>query len=105
MKHWIFLKRLCLLMTLYVTGVIGSWAEDYTRDGIVYAIDAANSTASVKGVTDKNNITTANIRTRVLGCNVTSIGTNAFDGCSLLTKVNIPTSVTSIGSASFSDCN
>lgn len=105
MKHRIFLKRLCLFMTLGLLGVICSWAEDYTKNGIVYAIDAANSTASVKGVTNKNDITIANIRTRVLGCDVTSIGANAFDGCSLLKEVTIPTSVTSIESASFKGCS
>ena len=105
MRHRIFLKRLCLFMTLGLLGVICSWAEDYTKNGIVYAIDAANSTASVKGVTNKNDITIANIRTRVLGCDVTSIGANAFDGCSLLKEVTIPASVTSIESASFKGCS
>lgn len=105
MKHRIFLKRLCLFMTLGVLGVIYSWAEDYTKNGIVYAIDAANSTASVKGVTNKNDITIANIRTRILGCDVTSIGANAFNGCCLLKEVTIPASVTSIESGSFKGCS
>ncbi|MDR3366581.1 MAG: leucine-rich repeat protein [Prevotellaceae bacterium] len=36
---------------------------------------------------------------------VTSIGGRAFYGCSGLTSVSIPTSVTSIGSGAFSDCS
>ena len=36
---------------------------------------------------------------------VTSIGGNAFSGCSGLTNVNIPNSVTSIGGSAFSGCS
>lgn len=39
-----------------------------------------------------------------IGTGVTSIGANAFDGCSTLGGVTIPDSVTSIGASAFANC-
>ena len=45
------------------------------------------------------------IKSVTLGDSVTSIGDNAFIGCSGLTSVEIPDSVTSIGNSAFSYCS
>ena len=47
----------------------------------------------------------SSIRTVVIQNGVTSIGDNAFNGCSGLTSVTIPNSVTSIGESAFNWCS
>lgn len=95
--QWLFLL-VCFVAT------IPSWAEDYTRDGIIYDLNRAAKTATVKGLEDKS-ATSAEIRSYAAGCKVTSIGSSAFSGCSALTSINIPSFVTSIGPIAFRDCS
>ncbi len=45
------------------------------------------------------------IKTVVIGSGVTSIGDNAFSGCSGLTSIEIPSNVTSIGTRAFFGCS
>lgn len=81
-----------LLLLVCFVATLPSWAEDYTRDGIIYDINTSTNTATVKGLEDKS-ATSAKIRNRVAGCEVTSIGERAFQYCSALTSINIPSSL------------
>ena len=92
-----------LLLLVCFVGTIPSWAEYYTRDGIIYDLNRSAKTATVIGLEDKS-ATSVEIRSYAAGFKVTSIGGSAFKKCSSLTSINIPNSVTSIGENAFSYC-
>ena len=76
------------------------------QDGIIYVIMDGN--AVVRGYTNEisNNVvipTTITINGTTY--RVTSIGDNAFNNCSSLTSIIIPSSMTSIGDYAFRDCS
>ena len=95
--QWLFLL-VCFVATL------PSWAEDYTEDGIIYDLDRSFKRATVKGLEDKS-ATSAEIKSNVAGCEVTSIRRQTFYYCSSLLSINIPSSVTSIGEMAFEGCS
>ena len=85
-----------------------SFADVTNIDGINYALDNTNKTATVmKG--DYNHIKTLTIPTQVeyddTDYTVTSIGNEAFSGCSSLEVIVIQNSVTSIGDQAFYKCS
>ena len=109
MKQKLF-GRLAAAAVLLLSAATAT-AHDFEVDGIFYNIDDWNNTASVtyKGnsydtyaneysgaVTIPSEVTYEGIT-----YSVTSIGIEAFWGCSGLTSVEIPNSVTSIGDYAF----
>ena len=91
-----------LLLLVCFVATLPLWAEDYTEDGIIYDINTSTNTATVKGLKDKS-ATSAKIKNSVAGCEVTSIGNEAFYLCRSLTSINIPSSVISIDRDAFAN--
>lgn len=104
MERFIYFRRLCLTLICCLSVCLSSWADDYTKDGIIYNLNEANNTATVKAISDKS-LTSVKVRSRVAGCDVNKIGSNAFENCTALEKITIPSSVTIIDASAFAGCS
>ena len=104
----IHVKNICYLLLLFVClfDAFPLKAQVYTQTeyGIVYCIDTYDKTARVEGVKVKS-IINADIKSNVAGYEVVSIEEGAFKGCSSLTSVNIPNTITNIGASAFYGCS
>lgn len=106
MKHFPKLTLFLLALLLPAT----AYAYNFEVDGIYYNIDGNNAivthaddnweTPDYSGDVTIPETVTYNGTTY----SVTTIGIEAFSGCSGLTSVNIPNSVTSIDGYAFSGC-
>ena len=108
------MKKL-LSVFLFLTVWLSASAYDFEVDGIYYNT-IGNGQVEVTGITQygggysgsvviPSSVTYTDYYGETHTYSVTSIGNDAFYGCSGLTTVTIPNSVTSIGSFAFSGCS
>ena len=99
-KHLIIL---CLLL-----GLVGTRASayDFEVDGIYYEIWSETSCKVTSGDFEYSNIVTIpnSVYCGDKLMNVIGIGVSAFSGCTDLTSITLPNSVTSIGEQAFVEC-
>ena len=112
------MKARLFSLWLLLSVAVGLSAYDFKVDGLCYDITSSTTSYAVEVTYEQypnggyrpayQSLTTANIPKSVTYQNqrysVTSIGRNAFRGCTGLTSVTIPNSVTSIESWAFSGC-
>jgi hypothetical protein len=86
-----------------------SQGPSFDWSGVTFTLNTSLSNYSYTAITNAIPATQLpQARTNLIGvtipASVTTIGQNAFKGCSALTSVTIPASVTSIGQSVFQDC-
>ena len=100
----IFHKILSVLAKL-TANCISASAIKFTVDGVRYSVNNDSTTVKVAGGEPTGNLTIPeSVTYGGISYPVTSIGNEAFDGCSGLTSVTIGNSVTSIGKKAFDGC-
>ena len=102
------LVRNLLMLAAVLSVSANAFAYDFEVDGIYYIVNISELTCEVVGG-DKEYTGDVEIPSMVVlngrQLSVVSIGSYAFSGCSNLTSVTIPETVTTISNGAFFDCN
>ena len=104
------LHKVLFVLAILIANCISASAIEFTDNGVRYSINNDNTTVTVAGYPSGSkpigNLTIPeSVTFRGLSFPVTSIGNEAFSGCSGLTSVTIGNSVTTIGNEAFSGCS
>ena len=73
------------------------------KDGVKLEYESTDTGVVITGVADDCPVNLA-IPAEIAGRPVVEIGDSAFDGCSSLKAINIPTSVITVGDSAFANC-
>ena len=100
-------KKIFTLLLAVATSVGTMFAQKIKIGDLYYNLDATNQTAEVTSFSDKYSgaiVIPSSVTYNSKTFSLTSIGNNAFEGCTGLTSIEIPNSVTSIGKSAFQNC-
>lgn len=111
MKSTFTLKKsakVFLLIMFLLIASIKTFAYDFAIDGICYRVSSEKdhecAVTGYKEITNNNLIIPASITWNNIKYSVVSIGGEAFEGCSGLTSITIPSSINRIGYGAFDKC-
>ena len=108
MKKILDLEKKAILFIVLLLMPIAANADKVEIDGINYELNESDHTASVASRKNKYTgdiVIPTTIEYNEIAYNVTSIGNNAFLGCTGLTNIKIPNSVIAIGESAFEGCS
>ena len=100
-------KQILLFLLTLVPMMASAFTGEVEIDGINYFIKTGGQVAEVRAKNPKYSgdvVIPPTVEYEGVTCNVLTIGQAAFYGCTSLTSVTIPNSVTSIGSDAFYGC-